>query len=630
MRQGTPPDSLPHDARSLDPSRRQTPDLGGTEFAGSYLGPTSAISWLQRAWRRLGQAHEEFPTHLNGEVSNNASVFTHGDKLAPTVSPNDDAFELPPRAEALLTRYFEFASPTYRFLHRQTVTGWLEQVLDAAPRVEKKVSAARQAVVYMVLANGSLYHVISGDAPTPAATDDRLKSERLFVAAQKKLSAEVGPPTLESVQARFAQCLYLLSTSRPNQAWFTCGTAVQLSMALGLHRKRAMVELSSLVVRECQRRTFWCLYTLDKYLSVMFGRPRLLQDEDIDQDFPQPVNDEDLTPSAIRIPGRDDCLMDAPIFHAELALIVSKASREQYSPGSKTPDQRFALVSTHNLSLEQWKTRLPPFLSGAIRPSSLIPILRRQSTVLTLAYAHAVMLVNRPLLLSNFSKPRRGGVTQSPLFQHGIELCVEAAQDVAHMVLQFVEEQQMFEAFWYTQYIAFNALSIIYLYIIQCHRHRTLSDSQTKILNLAETCQQHLAEATRTNAPSLRYAIILEELRLEVHRQLDHVSPPQQALGTNKDTTVAAAQEFNVPMGGSTFQPNLAGSVIIQHGGQTPGSGLAHDAFEDTMSADTDGIDWNLDFWPQLDSLPLSYNNWFDEVSGDLGDAYPMSVTGTG
>jgi hypothetical protein len=40
------------------------------------------------------------------------------------------------------------------------------------------------------------------------------------------------------------------------------------------------------------------------------------------------------------------------------------------------------------------------------------------------------------------------------------------------------------------------------------------------LFSLAEVCQQHLAEATRKNCPSRRYGIILEETRLEVHKQL--------------------------------------------------------------------------------------------------------------
>lgn len=45
-------------------------------------------------------------------------------------------------------------------------------------------------------------------------------------------------------------------------------------------------------------------------------------------------------------------------------------------------------------------------------------------------------------------------------------------------------------------------------------------DKMQALFSLAETCQQHLAEATRRNCPSRRYSIILEELRQEVHRQV--------------------------------------------------------------------------------------------------------------
>lgn len=45
------------------------------------------------------------------------------------------------------------------------------------------------------------------------------------------------------------------------------------------------------------------------------------------------------------------------------------------------------------------------------------------------------------------------------------------------------------------------------------------------LFSLAETCQQHLAVATRRNCPSRRYSIILEELRQEVHRQLGSFDP---------------------------------------------------------------------------------------------------------
>lgn len=55
---------------------------------------------------------------------------------------------------------------------------------------------------------------------------------------------------------------------------------------------------------------------LDRYLSVMFGRPRLLHDEDIDQDLPDEINDEDmLQEDPERRTGSADCMMIASILH---------------------------------------------------------------------------------------------------------------------------------------------------------------------------------------------------------------------------------------------------------------------------------------------------------------------------
>lgn len=50
---------------------------------------------------------------------------------------------------------------------------------------------------------------------------------------------------------------------------------------------------------ECRRRTFWCAYTLDTYLSAALGRPRSFHDEDINTELPACVEDQDITASHI-------------------------------------------------------------------------------------------------------------------------------------------------------------------------------------------------------------------------------------------------------------------------------------------------------------------------------------------
>jgi len=307
-----------------------------------------------------------------------------------------------------------------------------------------QLSASRKAVVLMIFAIAAIWTIDpTGKEVFENESEGLKESDKYYTAAQAILASEGGPPILESVQARMASVLYLLNSSRPNQAWFLFGTTVQLALHLGLHRKRFVTNAKiDYVSQECRKRLIWNCYTLDTYLSVMFGRPRLLHYEDIDQELPQQVNDEDMTPDGLKpVLSRRDCLLKAPVFHARLSRIVSKASREQYGLQNISDLEHQQIAIKRNAEISAWQAELPPFLSGAIQASSLIPVLWRQMTVLRLAHSHAIMLVNRPFLLY-----KSGQETVYPL----VTDCLIAAKEVVDLVMDFVHEGQLFP-FWYTQ-----------------------------------------------------------------------------------------------------------------------------------------------------------------------------------
>jgi hypothetical protein len=149
------------------------------------------------------------------------------------------------------------------------------------------------------------------------------------------IDKEPGPPQLESVQARLALCLYLLSTSRINECWYTFGITTFIVMALGLHRKRpAHSPVVGLIESECQKRAFWSAYILDRYLSVMKGRPRIFRDEDIDQEYPANVSDSDMVftdPAMLNLLPTHG-LLETTINHAKSV----DASQNLYGPRSLT------------------------------------------------------------------------------------------------------------------------------------------------------------------------------------------------------------------------------------------------------------------------------------------------------
>ncbi|CAD0085069.1 unnamed protein product [Aureobasidium mustum] len=499
------------------------------------------------------------------------------------------SFRLPDRhvTNGLTSRYFDFAAPTYRYLHWPTFESWLSRLHEQEDMDQVSLAPIRRAIVLMVLATACLYNVESGngsdttacdavDSRTAEVNDNNLRmGETLYQAAQLAITSETGRPRLESVQARLATSLYQLNTSRLNQAWHTLGSTYQLALSIGIHRARAPGSADSTrVVRECQKRCFWAVHMLDTYLSVMLGRPPYINDTYIDQRFPEIVDDNDLlSDEAVTRAIPKDCIQAAPVMHAKLTRIVKEALKEQALVHVARDQHMIATAQRLGLQIEQWRNQLPLFLSGGIHPSSLVPVFRRQLTVLQIGCAHAVMIITRPLLF--------GQLTEPAMMQPHIEKCLSAAKLVLDLVLDLAADNNLIPAFWNTQYVTFNALTIVYVWIMQRKQGR-LSIIPTQydemvLFKLAKSVQVHLARATNANAPSLRYSIILEELQQELSCLLSRSDIAQSEV-TNRQV------------------------ATIDHQAMSANSSL------EPRQWDASDMDFPLDpeLWFQLDTLPFS------------------------
>ncbi|KXT06171.1 hypothetical protein AC578_1419 [Pseudocercospora eumusae] len=513
-------------------SRAASPEGGSTNL-GQYLGPTSPYTFLRRAWKRFEEDGAKLLSvnAAQDDVAQSDSVFSYGDRQAPQVE-QDDHFRLPDVATTslLLAQYFDLAMPTYRFLHQPTIAQWLATYHQVEAGVQgATLLPIRQAVVLVVLATARLINADESQHMAGPDETSRKDSERFFNAAQARMTNESGKPRLESIQARLAKCLFLLHTSRPNRAWYEFGTTIQLIMALGLHRASNIPSTQQdHITRECRKRCLWAASTLDTYLSVILGRPALIHLEDIDQRMPDPVEDEDLTAQGIiQDHAPRDSVIKASILHAEITRIVKKAVHEQYSVERKRSQQKLETAAKLNAETAEWHASLPVVLSGAIHPSSLIPIFRRQITVLQLAHCHAQMMINRPSLLLLDSS------SHTALKESQINTCLSAAKSTLHSTLAAGFSKHTFQSFWYTQFVSFTALTVIYVWLIQ-RKHGAAATSlmttphEDELRCLAETVQKHLMEASQGNAPSLRYSIVLEELQQEVQRPPRRPRPPPQ------------------------------------------------------------------------------------------------------
>jgi hypothetical protein len=140
---------------------RSSQEAEKTRFEGDYIGPTSGIAFLHRAQTRFQQDFVgSISSDLDRRGSQKASVFSFGDGWIPDYSTSDFVFPDRHVAKHLVDRYFDFAMPTYRFLHRVTINTWLEAMCNVNENQTVQgptLSSAKHAIVLLTLATAKLY-----------------------------------------------------------------------------------------------------------------------------------------------------------------------------------------------------------------------------------------------------------------------------------------------------------------------------------------------------------------------------------------------------------------------------------------------------------------------------------------
>jgi hypothetical protein len=585
---------------------RSSPELDTAEMNEGYVDRTSGLSFLQRARSRL--RNRSGPSADQVERSRQPltaagdkpllGVSSNGLTVSPVILP---AIPDSTQALELLDLYFEVCVATYKPLHRPTVDAWYRVIASNVAQglpMTKTLGNARASTVLGIFAVTTFHRQksrgFSDDVSSLSGSDAFFRSSMALT------ESETGGPHLESAQARLVQVFYLLMTCRMNQAWYIFGSLLQITSALGMHRRdKRKSHSTSLKLdyahSQCRKRTFWSAYILDKYMGVVMGRPRHFHDKDIDQDFPDRANDENVTSLGL-IPNEsdetDDCHLDGFIWNARLASIVGEISDELYPINPLSESRRIEVAQGLASKLDEWHASLPLLLKA--RPSSLVRGFRRQCVALRLAYKHAVVHLHRPFLLARSSGEASMATEFVQRFRaESIRLCIGAARDALRTIDALAQEGPLFHAFWWTHYITFCALMVTYVWNMQCGIDLEGID-RGELMTLAERCQIHLAHATATNSPSRRYSIILEELRNEATSQRPAECQVVE-LDSQRNPTglgyVPAVDVAGLPGSGTSNASHL-----MQVGLPNGTSGDGYDFF----------TDWQASDWLELDASVCS------------------------
>jgi Fungal specific transcription factor domain len=173
---------------------------------------------------------------------------------------------------------------------------------------------------------------------------------------------------ITSLQAILFMILFLQTSSNLSTCYSYIGVALRSALRMGLHRN--ISSNFNLIEREIRRRVFWVIRKMDAYVSALLGFPRLLSDEDIDQELPIEVDDEYITKDAIlQMPEGKVSLYAASNAHTRLMGILAKVIKYIYpmkgvercisATSSPTYVISHAKIREVERDLKEWHEKLP-------------------------------------------------------------------------------------------------------------------------------------------------------------------------------------------------------------------------------------------------------------------------------
>jgi transcription factor-like protein len=326
-----------------------------------YLGASSGISFARvvfaavkssvtAAGERRGSSRDGNRAELNSSIRQ-TSITTgtsmrdsfFGLHTKPAIKPA--LFPSRELGQRLVNLYFQHCNPQFPILHRPEFMTMFERVYAAR---EQSCSPRESYLLNIVFAIGA--GIIVGKPPglerdtaddnesnSPESDEPPQKRRRLIHEQRQpeeyhasaivhleavlngsessgQLSAE-----LEELQAVLLLAGFALLRPVPPGLWYIIGVAVRLAIDLGLHaedggdnsslgqsRKNSSKQADSkelgrrLYITDFRRRLWWCVYSFDRLVSSVVGRPFGFPDSFVTTGFPSVLDDQYITTTGIQ------------------------------------------------------------------------------------------------------------------------------------------------------------------------------------------------------------------------------------------------------------------------------------------------------------------------------------------
>ncbi|CAJ0553297.1 Ff.00g118090.m01.CDS01 [Fusarium sp. VM40] len=325
----------------------------GTNQDPRYIGPSSGYFLARVMLDSVSKQDERL-----GRASRNAPFPT---KLVEAIQ---GPLPLPPRGMAtqLCNAYFSAINLQHPILHQPTFNNMLNQAYE-----QDTQDPVISFQVFMVLAIGSA--VVSGRIRA------RIPAESYCLSALQYLDELNLENSLQGVQCLLLLLVFTIHNPfvRLN-VWYLNYHCIAALLDLGLQRNISVGAEISLLEQEMRARIFWVIYSFDRVIATMMGRPIGIRDEGCELRMPIGLSDEQLASpyqqQTAELPGEMAFaihLFKAAKLNSEIKYIAQSITRDspRYAYPRVVDINEWQSIMLRQL--DEWASQIP----GLDNPSEL-------------------------------------------------------------------------------------------------------------------------------------------------------------------------------------------------------------------------------------------------------------------
>ncbi|KAJ4339639.1 hypothetical protein N0V87_003080 [Didymella glomerata] len=367
---------------------------------------------------------EEGPEYENSPMSYQTlvKVTMHSQHVDPVQLPQYETLK------EWATWYLRSLNPYTMLVHKPA---FLELIWRFGKDPHFTPTAPEQVMVHMMLATIK-YQIAARNSQQTSLMDESHAHYMYACSFYKELL--LGQHELADIQALAMICHHLRNFPKPGAAWIMTSLTYLFALELGLHRSvknwdsasgKKFTELEI----EMRKRIFWTMNALQMNLAGKLGRPMPISNDDIDVEFPEPM--EDCLPGEeANLSPFHQCSFQVGIQIAKYTVWELDLYKTIYAV-KYTPRSYVESLKRLEAGIQKWKEELPYELRDPSRASQDDHIF---ALYLEYWYQEFQLLLHHPAVCRS---------VDPSILSSNLDKCMEASQKMLHNCTEMMHKKSL-------------------------------------------------------------------------------------------------------------------------------------------------------------------------------------------